>query len=157
MISLSMDKENGSPSGVQMTLATAAKPLLTFAAFRSRKEDDRSKYFKPSVAKRLKKEPERVGVTLPVTVSPKSNSEDLLKRAVDKHNRFNNNFISSTLPSWYRLLYHDKSEVKTLPESDEKFVLQRYREEIDKSYGRITFYLCSKDEYLDNLLYEPCK
>ena len=177
MISLSVDKENGSPSGVQKTSATASKPLLTFTAFRSRKEDDRSKYFKPSVAKGLKKEPERVekevkiqvgivtmkdgglsvkrGVTLPVTVSPKScNSEDLIKRAVDKHNRFNNNLISSTLPSSYSLLYHDKSEVKTLPGSDEKFVLQRYKEEIDKSYGRITFYLCSTDDYLDNLLYE---
>ena len=150
MISLSVDKENGSPSGVQKTSATASKPLLTFAAFRSRKEDDLSKYFKPSVAKRLKMEPERVekevkiqvgivtmkdgglsvkrGVTLPLTVSPKSNSEDLLKRAVDKHNRFNNNLISPTLPSSYRLLYHNKSEVKTLPGSDEKFVLQRYKE-----------------------------
>ena len=179
MISLSVDKENGSPSGVhcvQKTSATASKPLLTFAAFRSRKEDDRSKYFKPSAAKRLKKEPERVekevkvqvgivtmkdgglsvkrGVTLPLTVSPKINAEDLLKRAVDKHNRFNSNLISSTLPSSYRLLYHDKSEVKTLPGSDEKFVLQRYKEEIEKSYGRITFYLCSTDDYLDNLLYE---
>ena len=93
------------------------------------------------------------GVTLPLSVSPKINAEDLLERAVDKHNRFNNNLISSTLSSWYRLLYHDKSEVKTLPGSDEKFVL-RYREEIDKSYGRITVYLCSTNDYLDNLLYE---
>ena len=69
---------------------------------------------------------------------------------MDKHNRFNNNLISSTLPSSYRLLYHEKSAVKTLPGSEEK----RYREEIDKSYGRITFYLCSTDDYLDNLLCE---
>ena len=113
MISLSVDKENGSLSGVhcvQKTSATASKLLSTFAAFRSRKEDDRSKYFKPSVAKRLKKELERVekevkvqvgivtmkdsglsvkcGITLPVTASPKSNSEDLLKRAVDKQLNF---------------------------------------------------------------------
>ena len=94
--------------------------------------------------------PVKRGVTLPVTVSPKINSEHLLKKAVDKHNRFNNNLISSMLPSSYRLLYHDKSEVKTFPGSEKK----RYREEIDKSYGRITFYLCSKDDYLDNLLCE---
>ena len=105
MISLSVDKENGSPSGVhcvQNTSATTSKPLLTFTAFRSRKEDDRSNYCKSSAAKRLKKELERIekevkvhigivtmkdgglpvkrGVTLPVTVSPKSNSEDLLKK-----------------------------------------------------------------------------
>ncbi|PFX33978.1 hypothetical protein AWC38_SpisGene1130 [Stylophora pistillata] len=56
--------------------------------------------------------------------------------------------------STYQLLYHDKSEVKTLPGSDERFVLQRSREEIDKSYARLTFYLCSSDDYLDNLLFE---
>ena len=54
MISLSMDKENSSLTGVQKTSATASKPLLSFAAFWLRKEDDHSKYFKPSVAKRLK-------------------------------------------------------------------------------------------------------
>jgi len=71
MISLSVDKENGSPSGVhcvQETSATASKSLLTFAAFRSRKEDDRSKYCKPSVAKRLKREPERVEKEVKVQV-----------------------------------------------------------------------------------------
>ncbi|XP_068721566.1 uncharacterized protein [Montipora capricornis] len=143
MISLSVDKENGSPSGVhceQKTSATASKPLLTFAAFRSRKEDDRSKYFKPPVAKRLKKEPERVEKEVKVQVGIVTMKDGglSLKRGV-------------TLPV---LLYHDKSEVKTLPGSDEKFVLQRYKEEIDKSYERITFYLCSTDDYLDNLLYE---
>ena len=54
MISLSVDKENGSPSGihcVQKMSATASKPLITFAAFQLRKEDNRLKYCKPSVAK----------------------------------------------------------------------------------------------------------
>ncbi|XP_068695140.1 uncharacterized protein [Montipora foliosa] len=156
MISLSVDKENGSPSGVhceQKTSATASKPLLTFAAFRSRKEDDRSKYFKPPVAKRLKKEPERVEKEVKVQVGIVTMKDGLCTN-ITALTCFNNNLISSTLPSSYRLLYHDKSEVKTLPGSDEKFVLQRYKEEIDKSYERITFYLCSTDDYLDNLLYE---
>ena len=61
MISSSMDKEKVSSSGVQKTSERASKPLLTFATFRSRKDwDDRSEYLKPSAAKRLKKEPERV-------------------------------------------------------------------------------------------------
>ena len=112
--------ENGSQGG-EKTSATASKPgHLTFAAFQLRKEEDHSKF------KRLKKEPESAekevkvqveinvmmkdgglsvkrGATLPVTVSPKSSSEDLLKKAVDKHNCFNNNLISSMLPSSYRL------------------------------------------------------
>ena len=173
---ISAGKKDGSPgpSGIQQTSSTAPEQLLSFAAFRSRKEEERAKYFKPS-AKKLKTGPEKPekevkinvgvlamkegnlsvkrGVTLPLSVSPKINSEDLLRKAVDKHNRFNNNLVSSTHPSSYRLLYQDKTEVKTLPGSDEKFVLQRYREEIDKSYGRITFYLCSADDYFDNLMY----
>lgn len=147
---------------------------MSFAAFRSRKEEERANYFKPS-AKKLKigsEKPEKEvkinvgvlaledgnlsvksGVTLPLSVSPKIISEDLLRKAVDKHNRFNNNLILSIHPSSYRLLYQDKTEVKTLPGSDENFVLRRYQEEIGKSYRRITFYLCSVDDYFDNLMY----
>lgn len=71
MISLSVDKDSGSQSGVhcvQKRSATASKPVYTFAAFRSRKEDDRLKYFKPSVAKRLKNELERVEKEVKVQV-----------------------------------------------------------------------------------------
>ena len=90
--------ENGSQGG-EKTSVTASKPgLLTFAAFQLRKKEDHSKF------KRLKKEPESAekevkvqveivmmkdgglsvkrGATFPVTVSPKSSSEDLLKKAV---------------------------------------------------------------------------
>lgn len=162
------------PYGIQQTSATAPKQLFSFAAFRSRKEEERVNYFKLG-EKKLKTGSEKQekevkinvgvlamkdgnlsvkrGVTLPLSVSPKINSEDLLRKAVDKHNRFNNNLISSTHPSSYRLLYQDKTEVKTLPGSDENFVLRRYQEEIGKSYGRITFYLCSVDDYFDNLMY----
>ena len=94
-----MDEKNGSPSGIQNMFGDSIKATLNLCSI-SRKEDDCSKYFKPSVAKRLKKEPERVekevkvevgivtmkdsglsvkcGVTLPKNVSPKSNSEDLI-------------------------------------------------------------------------------
>ena len=51
------------------------------------------------------------GVTLPLSVSPKISSEDLLRKAVDKHNHFNNNLVSMTDASSYRLLYQDKTEV----------------------------------------------
>ena len=87
-------------------------------------------------------------------MSAKLNSEDLLKKPLDKHNRFNNKIISSTNPSSNRLLYPRKSEVKPLPRSDVQFTLQRYKEEIDQACGRITFYVCFMDNYLDNPLYE---
>ena len=90
-------------------------------------------------------------VTLPVSALSTVDSENLLKKAVEKHHRLKNKMISATLPSSYRLLSPDKSEVKTLPGSDEEIVLKRYRERIDKAYERITFYLCSIDDYLDNI------
>ena len=48
--------------------------------------------------------------------------------------------------------FQDKSEVKSLPGSDEKFTMQRYKDEINKSYSRITFYLCSSDDFFDHLM-----
>lgn len=83
-------------------------------------------------------------------MSPNTDSDGLLRRAVEKHNRFN---VISRSELSYSLLYQDKSEVKTLPGRDEKFTLQRYKEEIDKSYNRVTFYLCSTDDFLDHLMY----
>lgn len=63
------------------------------------------------------------GVIFLVIVLFKSNFEDLLKRVVDKYNRFNNNLIFFTFLFSYRLLYYDKFEVKIFLGSDEKFVL----------------------------------
>ena len=53
---------------------------------------------------------------------------------------------------FYQLLYADKNKVNTLPGSDEPFTLKRYKEEMDKPYSRITFYLCSSSYYFDSVL-----
>ncbi|XP_033111382.1 uncharacterized protein LOC117112418 [Anneissia japonica] len=46
------------------------------------------------------------------------------------------------------LLYPDKSEVHFLPGSeDEIFSLQRYKEELGKTYQRISLYVCLKTDY----------
>ena len=131
-ISVGRKDDSPGPSGIQKTSTTAPEGLLSFAAFQSRNEEKRAKYFKPS-AKKLKmgqENPEKEvkinigvlamkdgnlsvkrGVTLPLSVSPKISSEDLLRKAVDKHNRFNNNLVSTTNASSYRLLYQDKTEM----------------------------------------------
>ncbi|KAJ7369849.1 hypothetical protein OS493_036076 [Desmophyllum pertusum] len=100
---ISAGKKDDSPgsSGIQQTLVKAPEQLLSFAALRSRKEEERAKHFKPS-AKKFKTGPEKPekevkinigvlamkdgnlsvklrGVTLPLSVSPNINSEDLLK------------------------------------------------------------------------------
>jgi len=48
----------------------------------------------------------------------------------------------------YLLLYESGELIENLPGSSEKFSLQRYREEIDKDYKRITLYLCMKEDFL---------
>ena len=42
--------------------------------------------------------------------------------------------------------------MNTLPGSNKPFTLKRYKEEIDKPYSRITFYLCSSSDYFDSVL-----
>ena len=51
----------------------------------------------------------------------------------------------------FSLLYPDRTEVKCLPGGTEPFTLQRYKEELEKSYNRITLYLCKKTAILDAL------
>lgn len=50
-----------------------------------------------------------------------------------------------------RLQYRDKKKASALPGSEEPFRLIRYKEEIDKPYSRITFYLCSCSDYLSSI------
>ena len=93
------------------------------------------------------------GITLPLTVPQCIGTDDLLGKAVDKHNRFNNDVITSSNKAFYHLLYGDKNRVLTLPGSEEPFTLKRYKDEIDKPYSRITLYLCSCSDYTDSILF----
>ncbi|KAJ7387797.1 hypothetical protein OS493_001141 [Desmophyllum pertusum] len=111
---ISAGKKDDSPgsSGIQQTLAKAPEQLLSFAAFRSRKEEERAKHFKQS-AKKFKTSPKKPEKEVKINIGVLAMKDG----------------------------------------SNEKFVLKRYKEEIDKSYGRITLYLCSVDDYFDNLMY----
>ena len=92
------------------------------------------------------------GYAHPISVTPNITSEDLLEKAVEKHSRFHKDVVQSNKKAFYHLLYTDKNKVSTLPGSDEPFTLKRYKEEIDKPYSRITFYLCSSSDYFDSVL-----
>ena len=141
--------------------------LLTFAQFRARKEEDRSKHFRNKPGKKLKlhrkgnvdcqtkinigvmimkdgRLSSKRGYSLPINVTPNITSEDLLEKAVEK--------IAVFIKAFYRLLYADNNKVSTLPVSDEPFTLKRSKEEIDKPNSRITFYLCSSSDYFDSVL-----
>ena len=145
------------------------------AQFRARKEEDRLKHFRNKPGKKLKLDRKgnvdcqtkinigvmimkdgrlsiKRGYSLPINVTPNITSEDLLEKAVEKHSRFHKDVVQSNKKAFYQLLYADKNKVSTLPGSDEPFTLKRYKEEIDKPYLRITFYLCSSSDYFDSVL-----
>ena len=90
------------------------------------------------------------GATLPLTVSPLIGSQELLIQAVEKHSRFNQNLVDCT--RIYILLYADNKEVTTILGIEEQFTWKKYKEEIDKPYSRITFFLCSSLDYLESQL-----
>ncbi|CAB3981435.1 Hypothetical predicted protein [Paramuricea clavata] len=49
----------------------------------------------------------------------------------------------------YELLYSDATDVEKLRESDEPFVLHKYKKEYGKPYSRITFYLSLKTDLIN--------
>ena len=152
---------------------------LSFTAYRMRKEKERSACSpKGPVGKKLKKAVSNnntdvqvkvnVGIMtfkdgrllpkrstmLPLNVSDRVGSEELLEKAVEKHSRFNGHLISNN-PSLYKLLYGSTArvqEAKTIPVSEELFSLRRYKEEIGKPYSKISFYICPLTDYLDELI-----
>ena len=78
------------------------------------------------------------GLTL--SVAKNCTAAILLKTATDKHKAHSKNVMKQEAS--YILLYPDGTEVKTLKESSEKFVLYKYKEECGKPYHRLSFFLC---------------
>ncbi|XP_022809792.1 uncharacterized protein LOC111346791, partial [Stylophora pistillata] len=59
--------------------------------------------------------------------------------------------VAEAQQTLFALLYPNTTEVKCLVGGMEPFTLQRYKEELGKSYNRITLYLCKKTAILDAL------
>ena len=139
------DESGSKPGATGSGIGTSG--LLTFAQFRSRKEEDRSKHFRNKPGKKLKLDCKgnvdcqtkinigvmimkdgrlsiKRGYSLPINVTPNITSEDLLEKAVEKHSRFHKDVVQCNKKAFYQLLYGDKNKVSTLP-----FTLKRYKEE----------------------------
>ena len=86
------------------------------------------------------------GISLPLKVNPSIELKELLTKGAEKMIKFNKDLITFTKNA-FTLLYPDRSEVNYLPGSQELFSLSRYKEELGKSYQRITLYLCLKTDY----------
>ena len=136
---------------------------MSFSDFRKRKEEKRRENFNPRGKKKARKEPIDVtinvgimryrdgkltvtrGRQLPVRVSSNATTEVLLKASVEKHLKHDRT-LTSTCD--YTLIYPDGSEVKTMPGSQEPFVLSSYKDEIGKSYSRLSLNITTKTEFL---------
>ena len=92
------------------------------------------------------------GRNLPVTVPSSASRDDILTKAVTKHANHDKNLIRDNLR--YTLLYPDGTEVKTLPGSSDCFVIYKYKDEIGKSYSRVTLYIATKSDVSDALFSE---
>ena len=134
----------------------ATSGRMSFAQLKAIKEEDRTKYFTKKNGKRLKLETKgkpsskvstwkiQIGIminkdgslrvkrgnntTLPLTVAADISYNELLAKAVEKHDRFNEDVITNKEKEFYCLLYSDKTKAEFLPGSDERFNLQRYKE-----------------------------
>ena len=85
------------------------------------------------------------GKSLPVTITKSSDRKELMDAAFAKLKAHN------TVPEMkaigdYELLYPDATVVEKFRESDELFVLHKYKKEYGKPYNRIAFYLSLKTD-----------
>ena len=128
--------------------------------FLKRKGDSRKEHFKTKKPKCANKEGTKdvtinIGVmryvngtlktckgrNLPVSVPPTATRDTILTRAVQKRVNHNRNMARGIK---YALLYLDGTEVDTLPGTSTPFVLSKYKDELGKSYTRVTLYIATK-------------
>ena len=158
------------PSGIgSEAKQPVVKSPINFQESLKRKAESRKEHFKfkPKSAKKVEKDVSiNIGImryvngtlkfcrgrNLPVTVPSSASRDDILTKAVTKHANHDKNLIRDDLR--YTLLYPDGTEVKTLPGSSDCFILHKYKDEIGKSYSRVTLYIATKSDVSDALFSE---
>ena len=85
------------------------------------------------------------GKSLTVNVPKNATASMLLEAGAAKHKAHSNDIIKQEYN--YVLLYEDCTEVKTLKESSEAFVLHKYKNECGRPYHRLNFFLCEALEF----------
>lgn len=80
------------------------------------------------------------GRTICLSTSPDVTAPELRDLAVKQMKYFNKDLDDGP----FALLYHDQSEIVNIPGTQTPFTLRKYKEEIGKSYQRITVFICSK-------------
>jgi len=85
-----------------------------------------------------------------VTADPSSSSAQVLQAAVDKHCACD---CSLSKTAGYRLLYPDCQPVVHVPGTTELFSLCAYKRFMGKAYQKLTFYICTDDDYVAGKYY----
>ena len=125
--------------------------------FMTRKNEERTSYFKPSKKKRVSDKqavtiniglmefneegltsPLR-GKSLPLKIPKDTDYKALLESAIQKRHDYDTAFDSERQ---YKLVYPDGQSAQTIPGCIQTFTVERYKNGLGKSYGRITLYLC---------------
>ena len=153
---------------------TSGKKTLSFKEFKETKEKQRATFFrkKPGRGKGSGKQQEdlsdivkiNIGIMVPdsgqlrrvrgksltVNVPKNATASMLLEAGAEKHKAHSKDIIKQEYN--YVLLYEDCTEVKTLKESSEAFVLYKYKNECGKPYHRLNFFLCEALEFTQTTL-----
>ena len=137
-----------------------------FNEFRAKKEQERGSHFRRTKGKRKRPNEdveEKVKINIGIMLFdgselkkqrgksltlelPKNSTKDvLLKASIDKHVAHSRDMVNPNHK--YEILYSDGIIVDKLKESDEEFVLYKYKAECAKLYNRISFFLCRKIDY----------
>ena len=84
------------------------------------------------------------GSSMMLRVSTDIRKPELLRKAIDRHQAYDRKFEPN---AGYTLAYPDGTEILTLPgQPTQLFQLDKYKEDIGKSYSRISFYLVKRDD-----------
>ena len=152
---------------------TSEKKNMSFKEFKETKEKQRATFFrkKPGRGKGSGKQQEdlndtkiTIGIMVPdsvqlrrvrgksltVKVPKNATASMLLEARAEKHKAHSKDITKQEYN--YVLLYEDCTEVKTLKESSEAFVLYKYKNECGKPYHRLNFFLCEALEFTQTTL-----
>jgi hypothetical protein len=143
----------------------ASNPIPSFSSFKKVKETERRSHFEPKAKKKKIEKKEEVlinvglmdvdftgslkrvfGKTLPVKLSTDMNYDEVLERSLKKWKDYDRTFSKERD---YVLAYPDTNLARTIPGTDEEFILKKYEEDLGKSYSRITLFLAPVPETED--------
>ena len=145
-----------------VSLSSSASQVSSFKKFLSQKSEERQTTFN-SYSKKAKMDefvtiaigigclfcgvfkPVR-GKSLPLKVKKHVSAEAILEEALKKRSSYDRTFRNDKT---YKLCFPAGSEVSTLPGTKEPFTLGKYKEDLGKTYTRITLFLCPLEDASD--------